>query len=636
MIDFAGHHPLRPLCAAWLAKIKLGMEYKKKEFQDDADEAMAFFNGPYDWIYKGQNGMMKAFIHGDESLKAPAFGMTVNKAAELVQIFGPALYHRNPYRQATPRRPPEIDLAQLAMLDPNMQMMAEMMGQQMMSDKAVDEARSVIMQAQLNYTPNALDLKTESRWGVEEAIIKGQGILLTEVYRPPAGNIKMIGSFWKSNDDLVIDPDVERQRDAKWIAIRYTEPYWKVEEEYGWPQDSLKPAASGESYSQNAELSVDDDGDHVRKRNDSNDVMTYWKVYSRMGLGGRLRGSDGKLREWDQIFGFNVMMVIAENVPCPLNLTPELVAQANNEEIKKRLEWPTPFWLDDAWPYTPCSFLEIPRKIWPMSLLKPAMGELYFLNWAYSFLANKVVTASRDFIAIAKGASEELKNKIVNAPNYTIIEVESMMGKIDDVVKFLQHPEFNQEIYKVIEGVTANFEKRTGLTELVYGMTASQLRSAEEASVKSDQISVRPDDMANKVEDWQSTISRKEALASRWHLTGVDITPSLGQVGAQWWDMLVASSDPLQLMRQIEFRVESGSTRKPNKAKLVADMTQAMQTMMPPLMQQYNMTGDPTQVNALLTDWAKANDFSVEKYLFMPLMPPSPPPAGEAPPSEAA
>lgn len=635
MIDFSGHHPLRALCAAWIAKIKLGMEYKKKEFQDDADEAMAFFNGPYDWIYKGRNGMMKAFVQGEEAIKPPAFGMTINKAAELVQIYGPALYHRNPYRQATPRRPPDIDLMQLSMLDPNLQMAAQMMGQQMATDEALDKARSAIMQAQLNYTPNALDLKTESRWAIDEGIIKGQGILLTEVYNPPSGGIKMIGSFWKSNDDLCVDPDVERQREAKWIAIRYTEPYWKVEEEFGWPQDSLKPAASGESYSQNAELSADDDGDYIRKRNDSNDVMTYWRVYSRMGLGGRLRGVDGKFREWDATFGYNVSLVVAENVPCPLNLPPEVLAVANNEEIKKRLEWPTPYWLDDSWPYTPVSFLDIPRKPWPMSLLKPAMGELYFLNWAYSFLANKVVTASRDFIVIAKGAAEELKNKIINAPNYTIIEIESLLGKISDVVQFLQHPDFNPEIYKVIEGVTANFEKRTGLTELVYGMSAAQLRSAEEASVKSDQISVRPDDMANKVEDWQSNIGRKEALASRWHLTSVDVKPSLGEVGAQWWDMLVASSDPLQLMRQIEFRVESGSTRKPNKAKLVADMTQAMQTLMQPLVEQYRMTGDPAQVNALLGDWAKANDFEVGNYLFPPLMPPAPAPAGEVPPEAA-
>lgn len=41
-------HPLRALCTAWSEKIRLASEFKKKKFQEDADEAMQFYNGPHD------------------------------------------------------------------------------------------------------------------------------------------------------------------------------------------------------------------------------------------------------------------------------------------------------------------------------------------------------------------------------------------------------------------------------------------------------------------------------------------------------------------------------------------------------------------------------------------------------------
>jgi len=44
-------HPLRAVCTAWLEKIRLASEFKRKKFQEDADEAMQFFDGPHDFMY---------------------------------------------------------------------------------------------------------------------------------------------------------------------------------------------------------------------------------------------------------------------------------------------------------------------------------------------------------------------------------------------------------------------------------------------------------------------------------------------------------------------------------------------------------------------------------------------------------
>lgn len=965
------NQPLKPITGAWVNKIRLAREVKQAKFQRDADEAMAFFNGPYDFLYGLKSaGSTRSFAYtGDEEgFTRPSFSMTHNRVAEMVQIFGPVLYHKNPVRQVNPRRVSSVDLTLLGNVqDPNVMMMAQqaMMTQQQQMSR--DAARASLLEAYLNYTPAALDLKTESRYAIDEAIIKGAGCLSggTRVYariggkdavlrirdlhrihenkqeirlwngetwtrvldtrvkervgdelcltlrsgekinctpnhlwptglgimradelrvgdtlsyvkiddnkssspdhlgdeigwfvglylgdghipkdkhdvaigiaghvdevdrherlekivhqyggaitwkvtpgtkkcdatiysrilvsvlrefingdgaykknlaracwsrsdaflrslldgylaadghwiegediwrlgfcdnkaladdirslcarlglkitmkraaqraltgryagtttmiyrgnirtRPPrknntknpgeilaigpanwrcdkfydiavadkpntyalasgllthnclwtemyspagAGHMRMVGSFFDSVDNLFIDPDMETLGDAKWIARRCVHPYWEVEDQYGLPRDSLKGRSTLESFSKQAETAVDKDGDYNRKRGDTNDLIVYYKIFSKMGMGGRLSGIAPDMRDISDQYGPYVYLVVAEGVPYPLNLPPEVVETASEEDIQQRLAWPTPFWADDSWPFTMISFHTVPREIWPMSHVKPAIGELAFLNWAYSFLAQKVRTASRDFIAVAKSAGEELKDRIKTGGDYTFIEVDAMQRNINDVVQFLQHPTFNSEIYNVIEGVAKNFEQRVGLNELMYGMSSRQMRSAEEASIKSSQIAVRPDDMANKVEDAMTEVARKEALAARWHLTSDDVRPVLGDVGAYFWDQLVVASDPTEIIHQLEYRIEAGSTRKPNRDKLAADMGQAVQMLFQPLFNYASQSGNVGPVNALMTQWAKSMDFDASPFLLAAPPPPVSPQGGEAP-----
>lgn len=631
---------LRPVTSAWINKIHKSYERKKEEFQDDADEAMRFFNGPYDWLYSGARGLHSRGFSmgaGEDDLPAPAFRMTVNKVAELVQLFGPALYHKNPVRTVTPRKPPLLPIQ--AFGDPNdqaLQMGYQQMAMNVQQLRSSDMARAVLLESYLNYTPGALDLKTESRWSIDEALIKGRGILWTERYIPSGGTSQMIGSFFVSVDDIFVDPDAECLRGAKWIARRCCHPYWQVEKEYNLPQDSLRQGASLESFNRQAEVPILQDGDYRRRQGLTNDLLVYWKIYSKMGLGGKLSGIDPKLRAPLEAFGDFVYLVVTENNPNPLNVPQQMcdaildedpqMAAWGMQQVQPLIQWPTPFWADDAWPFTCIDFHPIPRKVWPMSHIKPGMGELKFLNWAYSFLAGKVRTASRDFIAIAKSAGEEVKDRIKHGADYTIIEIEQIHESIDKVVKFLQHPEFNGEIYKVIEGVTQNFERRTGLTELMYGLSVKQIRSAQEAQVKGEATNVRPDDMANKVEDAMSEVSRKEALACRWHLKGQDVLPVLGQVGAQWWDQFVTPSDPAEILHQLEYRVEAGSAKKPNKSLERDNMQTALQSLLPIFWQFAQQTGMTGPFNNLIGAWSKSIDLDGQGFM-LPAPPPPPAPA---------
>lgn len=629
---------LKPLCGKWTALLEVAYAHKKAEFQDDADECYRFFDGPYDFLYKPRGANSGGFDVDDFELRSPSVRMTVNKAAELVDLFGPAIYHRNPVRLVNPRKIIETPawLFGDVQNDPMAAMMMQQTLAQQQSQMDQDDLRSKILEKYLNYTPDALDLKSHSRWAMTEALIKGLGVLWTQPYRPPGSTKTWVGSFYDCVDNLYLDPDATNIRDIKWLARRRCEPVWEVERKFGYAPGILKPSNQMESMTSTAMVMSEPNQDYRRKQGRTADLLIYWEIYSKMGLGGRLQGLAQNLRDKYDVLGDHVYLAITDTMPYPLNLPPPLcdvlggddpmALQQYLPQIQQRCQWETPFWTDNGWP---CSFFAFhwrPGKLWPMSHLKPGLGELKFINWAMSFLSGKIRIASRDFIAIAKAAGEELREKIKHGSDYTIIEMENVLGSIDQVVKFLQHPGFNPEIYNVIAQISNQFDKRVGLTELIYGQSARQMRSAQEAQIKSDAINVRPDDMANSAEDTMTEISRKEAFAARWHLRGQDVVDVLGPTGAQLWEQMLVMQDPALVIHNLEYRIQASSARKPNKAAKAEDMSQAMQTLFQPLWGYATSTGDVNPVNALISDWADSIDTDATKYLLNPPPPPPPPP----------
>jgi hypothetical protein len=313
------------------------------------------------------------------------------------------------------------------------------------------------------------------------------------------------------------------------------------------------------------------------------------------------------------------------------------------QEILDRLAWPTPFWAHGGWPVVPLDFHPVPNCPWPMSHLRAGIGELKFLNWAYSFLAGKMRNTTRDFIAIKKEAGEEIKTAILEGRDLTLLDLEADHKAVNELIQFLQHPEVNKDIWQVIAAVEENFDKRVGLNELMYGAQGpTQIRSAQEAQIRNQNMSVRPDDMAKQVEEWMSDVARNEALCARYHLTAADIQPVLGDLGAQMWDTYVASQDLNEITRQLDYRIEAGSMRKPNKDTEVANMNEGMQILLPVFQAYAQMTMDMNPLNNLIADWAKSRDLNPARYLMqsMPMMPPAPagapgsPGASSAPPGE--
>ena len=649
-------YPLENLCSVWTNLVKKADEHKENAFGKTAKECWQFFDDAHDFMYAKDASRTGFSVESIEGVKT-RFRMTLNKVAELVQIFGPTMYFQNPYRQVNARATSMSDSVQ-ALLSSNplmLQQFAIASDQQALGKKVIAE----LLQTVLNYTPAEFNLKEHSRVAIDEALIKGRGLLWHEMYSPPGSAVSLPRSFYDSVDNLLIDPDAESLEDATWIARRCIKPVYVVEEKYGLKEGSLKDAGKHESMSNAAFVESSKDGTTRRKQGCSSDLIVYYEIWSKCGMGQWLKGGSFGAQIQDDLddqkealeqFGRYTYLVVAEGIRYPLNLPPELMEldveiPENLMAVQSAVQWPVPFYFDsggNGWPVTELDFHPIPRSAWPQAHMKSGLGELKFLNWCFSFLASHIHSTSRLFLGYDEHLDEKVKEAIDSGDDLTMIPVNSNLNrKLTESVQFLTMPNINSDIWTIIAHVMELFDKRTGLTELVYGMSGRQYRSATEAQVKNEQINIRPDDMAERVESWQSHVSSKEALMLRWFCPPESIAPVFGetfsaeqmQVGPNtllWAQLVYVPLDYTnpstvdRVVREFDYRIEAGSIRKPNRERDQANMDQAMQTLFAPMLQHYQMTGDPTQLNAFVKEWAKTRDLDAQPFMFSA---PPPPPA---------
>lgn len=642
---------LRSIATSWLAKLKLA-EKHKRPFSMDAQECMNFFDGHGDWFWKRKNDGSDQY----SKIAPPSFKMTINKAFEAVKLFGSVIYARNPVRNCTPRAfpviPPSavgIDINQqqtdpttgMPLPNPALEQFIQL-SQQVGQIEELRRTVSGIVEAYLNYTPVELNLKEHSRRVVDEAIIKGMGVWWTELVELPSQDGRpfgIVGSFADSVDNLLLDPDADEIEDIRWCARRCIHPIDEVAEKYGLSRDDLKGHL--ESY---VSRSKEEERDYKNnKRNGkTNDLIVYWKIYSKTGFGHSLKGAPKEYADLFHSLGRECYIVVADGVDFPLNCPKEIALEPPDESgvpntLFVQTRWPIPFYAEiSGWPFTPLQFHRKPGYIWPIAHLKPGLAELKFLNWCLSFLAGRLMVSCKTMVGVAKASGDDVKEQILKHEDsgFSLIELSETLGRsVNDIISVFQMPTVTPDIWQIMQAVMDMFDKRVGLTELVFGMTRNQFRSAAEAQVKSEQISVRPDDMANVLEDSMSELARKEALAARWLLTPQDVAPVLGPLGAQAWAQMMEQTDINTLAREYDYRIEAGSARKPNKAGKVEQMQMALQTL-GPILQGLVPMGQVGPMNALLSEWAKSLDIDAKQFMIP--QPPPPPPADPSalPPGE--
>lgn len=622
---------LQPLCASWLGKIQEAIR-QKKGFDDTAKQCMDFFAGSCGFMW--QTEYMAKYIGGSIS---PKFKITIAKAFELVALFGPTLYWRNPQRVVKPRRRLELDPALFGGLDPTgwMYYQAQMQSQQ---ESSVDKAAAALLEMYLNYTPTEQPgggLASHASDAITEALIKGGGCLWPRPYFMPGSQRVLTGCFYDSIDNLLIDPDATSLSDAKWIAQRCVQPVWEVERTFGLPEGSLAGKGNYESadaqgrnqFQLNPWANVD------RRIGKTHDLLTYFKVWSKGGCGGRLAGparmEDNLSRAMDQVIGDYAYVVVAPNVPWPLNCPLEFLRGAGDSEIQQRFQWPVRYWRDDRWPVTMLSFYKQPNNPWPIAPLAPGLGELTYLNILLSSIANHIWMSSRSFPAMPKGMDKELQATILSGHDLApLLYTQSNGLKADDIVKFIQHPTMNTDVWKIFDAIMQMFDRRVGLTELLYGLNPGgvQSRTAEDIAAKKEMVSIRPDYMAGKVEDWMTQAAEMERQCC---LTFVDpaqgdLAGMFGPIEQQLWSTYLANQPEEIMFRELRATIAANSTRKPDKARDVDNMQQMLPVLVPVAQTHMQMTGDVSAMNGLLTKWGKVIDQDVSEMLLQPIQMPDP------------
>lgn len=652
-------NPLAPVCRAWWKLARRAEEWKRAEFQDDADDVMMFFNGTKDdfWQSDWAKGKRGYAAKGAE-VPQPDFQMVLMKPAEAVQIINPTLYTNNPTIEVTPIKFPEIYPAGLGiderMLQPQMgpdgqpvaNPLAERYAALQMHQKQMETIRhckATVHRELLNYEQRELDKQGEMRCVIDEALLMGMGVGWTELYEPEGTRQRLVGTFYDTVRNLLLDPDAEQWSDLQWIARKRCLPHWEAEDKFDLPRNSLRKYCRRESVAQQ-EIAEANDESTDRKNGKTNDLITFYEIYSKMGVGDRLKGAGESLRDellasgtekfpWDKVFGQFCYIAIAANCPWPLNLHPSKW-DLPPEQLRVNAEWPIPFWMDNEWPVTPVAFHPVPGHVWPMSHFKPGLGELKWLTWAMSFLANKVRTSCGTIIGVHSTAADEIVPALESNSDNRIVKItQAMEGKkLTDFVDFLQQPPFHGDIYTVIQAVMNEFDKRIGLSEILYGMGGqTQDRSATETNIKYQNASARINDMARAVESALSKMCRKEALANRWYLDKPEyVQDILGPSGTQVWVTHIIQEPIDRTVREFDFKIVAGSTRKQDKQTKLETLIEFSRNW-GPMLQAAMQMGMLDPVNNLMLDSARLMDLDdPERYLFVPPPPQPPPPDPKA------
>lgn len=615
---------LAPLVMAWTGRAQECKRHKKP-FNDVAAQCMEFFAGSMGFMWNQE--FINKYMGG---IPAPRFRLTICKAFELVALYGPTLYWEAPERvvRAKQRRAtlrPEMIAAAFGQ-DPQAMQLVDSMGQTMQQRSASHAIVSALLDGYLNYTPGEQPqgLDWHAMQVATESLVKGRSCLWPMPYSPPNSNRVLTGCFYDSVDNLLIDPDATSIHDAKYIIKMETKPTRQVEEEFGLPRGELDGKGSVESsYSQgasrfNANAQLD------RQAGTMNDLITVYKVWSKHGIGAD-KATIQKLQEplnsaLDSLVGRYAYVAFAENVRYPLNCPSRVMMSATDEEIRQRFQWPVPYWLDNRWPVVVVDYYNRPNDPWAIAPLAPGLGELTFINVMMSALATKIYNTSRILIFGAEDLGQNIEGQIKSGADLGYVAVSPSAGKVSDRLELMKFPEVNSDVWEMIERTSYNFDRRTGITELMAGMTPGNkiARVAEDVRQRSEASQIRPEYMRKCFFKAMSEAADMEKLAARWFVEPQHLGGLYGPTEQFLWGQFINGVDPELVVREFEATVVAASGRRPDRVRDMEDFQQIAQIFLPFLTQYSMQSGDIEPVNGVIRRWGEATDTNVDDMLLNP------------------
>jgi hypothetical protein len=626
--------PMSQVVEAWGGRLARAREHREP-WDAVASECQMFYSAVCGFLFDPK---YRARFWGANDLD-PTFRITLARAFEVVALYSPNLYWDNPVRRARPTDfiavPPEMfgDLQN----DPQAQMLFQQEQQRYQAEAMQRNMAAALQERILNKTPDLLGLHEEARQGVIDMLLTGRGILKTEPARQPGSSKLLVGSFNLNPMQHFVDPDCQKAKDAYWQIEECHAPYWQVEREFRlYPQGVLRNAATHESGNQQGAMWGDSAAGAANNRltGHSKDELTYYKVYSRMGIG--LQEMDGSYQHpyavaLDRIVGDYAYFAIAPGVPYFLNCPDWVFQQASVEEIRARFAWPITFWTEGKWPY---SFLDAyPQNRpddqrrgypYPLSCLAPGLGELKAINLLMASLLNQSWMSGRTIAAVMKSAAADVEKALTSLKDFAVIGLDQVSEDLNKIIQFVEFRSNTTDRYQVIAMLAQALDRRWGVNELLYGQSGESMpRSATDVQARQSNTSIRPQDLGRRVKDWQRDVARREAYGLWYATNPQDHVDHLGQAGAAMWGKFVKSQSGERVIRQIDYQVEAENMQRPDRARDGENLRNFMQAFAAP-MQLSLQAGNVEPVNALIDLFGQVSGMKVDQLKLQPPPPPDP------------
>lgn len=623
----------------WTRQIELAKQCKEEQFGETARRIWSFRGKSYRDLYLETDQE-----HRFPDARSPYYKARINKTAEAIEIFVPYCLSQIPERLVSPDRPP---------LTPEL---AAAVPSAVLARQAVDQNDLLVaymLQWFLNYTAREYDLRREARTALSEAFGKGSGVLWHEMVQAPAGMIP--ASYYDSIDHYLIDPDAKQTRDADFVIRECHDSAWRLAQRTMLPREMFH--GQGRSAAQIAADSADQTGGASAGGASSNDIVTYYKIYSRCGIGHWLDGDDEGLKPLAAALdslGPHIYLEILPGERYPLNVRPaQLEGPDADEELRRRLQWPIRFYAESAgnpWPCTRIDLIPNAENPWATTPLEKGLAFQIFLDHIYTFAMNRIRIASGAIILASKALDPAIKQSIENVRDLLVLAVDGKPGEeLDKLLAAFTYPELSKDTWAMIPTAERAYENATGLTPLLYGQQGpTQIRTARESVIREQHASTRPEDFADTVEDWLSKVAAKEGQAARLHVGPETVAPLFGEplpatdpqsgqlLGAYGpltdaWTNLVMVDDEYQAAAEFSYTIAAGSARRRNRAKLAQDLQQMLPVLAQPAFQMAGM-GNVEPWNALMELWGEANENPriARKMMIQPgQLPPGSAPEGE-------
>jgi hypothetical protein len=430
--------------------------------------------------------------------------------------------------------------------------------------------------------------KPYSKQAIDDGLISGRGVMISG-FDPRLG---MVRSRRVKSKYFYIDPHSDDVYDGSFmIEVIPNKLLADIATEFGPEIARRLRDRSTDGDGLLSILKLDDvaikESKNEQNRRKLDNRRSYMRVWSKAGIGFRLKRSDRYDFGGD---GDTYMVITLEPV---------------SGTIMSVAPWPIPYWKDEqwfSWPYSVYDPGDNRGVPWPISPVSPGLGPQRFLDWAYSFLLGKVKSTSRDIAVTSSAINTDLKAALRGSEDVTVVGVDDFDPTVGTrVIDWIEFPQLSASLLETMRLMSKEFEHVTGMSELLRGQTESQFRSATEAELKGQFGSLRPTEMADKAEDWQSEIARKEAIAMRFAMEAKDMLPIVGTRYAAIWGVY-AKGDLESVMREYGYTVAAGSMRKVSPAF----RTQRAESILSKLGPTYMAIGDLISMNVAIKEWLES------------------------------